>query len=150
MFLPIFFAILKLGHNTQFGHFVHIMAILNIMAWVDIAKIWPTYIYIRRVFCNYRSPVKRINQNIYLKKVMAKINFTPDIGYHKCNLLCTCNVNTTIKGHLAGSVRGGYKQLRYGLKMSLSFQFWWHTRWINNYLICFEKNIKSSRPTGQW
>ena len=68
--------------------------------------------------------MKRINQNIYLKKVMAKINFTPDIGYHKCNLLCTCNVNTTIKGHLAGSVRGGYKQLRYGLKMSLSFQFW--------------------------
>ena len=91
---------------------------------MDIAKIWPTYIYIRRVFCNYRSPVKRINQNIYFKKVMAKINFTPDIGYHKCNLLCTCNVNTTIKGHLAGSVRGGYKQLRYGLKMSFSFQSW--------------------------
>ena len=42
---------------------------------------------------------------------MAKMTFTPDIGYHLCILLCTCNVNTTIKGHLPGSARGGYKQL---------------------------------------
>ena len=48
---------------------------------------------------------------------MANMSFTPD------NLLCT-NVNTTMKGHLPGSVRGGYKQLRYELKMNLSFQFW--------------------------
>ena len=71
------------------------------------------------VYGKYRSPVKRMNQNIYLMKVMAKITFTTDIGYHNCNLLCTCNVNTTIKGHLPGRVRGGgYKQLRYGSKMS--------------------------------
>ena len=37
---------------------------------------------------------------------MAKMIFTQDIGYYKCNLQCNCNVNTTtVKGHLAGSVR---------------------------------------------
>ena len=56
--------------------------------------------------------------------VMAKINFTPDIGYHTCKLLYTYNVNTTTKGHLPGSVFGGYKQLQYALKINLCFQFW--------------------------
>ena len=31
-------AILILGHNSQYGHFVNIMAILNIMAWLNMAK----------------------------------------------------------------------------------------------------------------
>ena len=66
--------------------------------------------YIIRIYGKYRSHsvdhIKIMNENIYFMKVMAKINVTPYIGYHKCNLLCTCNVNTTIKGHLAGSVRG--------------------------------------------
>ena len=55
---------------------------------------------------------------------MAKINVTQDMGYPWCKLLSTCNVNTTVKDHLPGSVCGGYKQLRYGLKINLTFQFW--------------------------
>ena len=50
------------------------------------------------------------------------MTFSPYIGYHKCNLLCICNLNTTIKGHLPGNVRGGYKLFRYGLKIKLSLK----------------------------
>ena len=51
-------------------------------------------------------------QNIIIKSVWQKLIFTQDIGYYKCNLQCTFNVNTTVKGHLAGSGRGGYIGLR--------------------------------------
>ena len=39
-------------------------------------------IHMIRVYGKYGSPVKKKIKNIYLMKVMAKIYFTPDIGYH--------------------------------------------------------------------
>ena len=34
------------------------------------------------------------------------MTFSPYIGYHKCNLLCICNVNTTMKaGYQKNDIR---------------------------------------------
>ena len=58
------------------------MAILNIMAWPDMA------IKMAKRYISYEFMVNKDHlwrkkyQNIYLMKVMAKIDFTPDIGYH--------------------------------------------------------------------